>query len=320
MPLVTIADGVIYSHKLEFNAASHCNYSCAECSHLSPYMRRKLPDLGQFRDDVRALASVYRADRLHLVGGEPLLNPELATLIAYARESGLARRVLVATNGALLHKISDELFQNIDELSVSWYPDPRCDTKKIEAAKQKCRRWGTRIHVDKIDSFRMMQPKEAIKNSEIVGQIFNSCQMAHSWGCQTFSEGYFYLCSRPIFTPSFLSANKNSTSESSHVDGCSIHAPDLAERLRRYLSRCEPLQACRHCLGTSGKIIPWRQLTAAERKSAAVTRMPLSECLDSSRLHKQLRLRGWQEWLYGLFPSRITARILARAGRRMIGE
>lgn len=320
MPLTTINSGVIRAHKLEFNAASHCNYSCAECSHLSPYMRKKVPDLAQFREDARTLASVYRADRLHIVGGEPLLNPQLTDLIAYARESGIARRVLVATNGALLHKMSDELFRSIDELSVSWYPDPRCDDAKIEAARRSCRRWNTKLHVEKINTFRKMQPVGIIEDDEIVGKIFAGCQMAHTWGCQTFNDGYFYLCSRPVFTPLFLSARDGSTTENEQTDGCAIHAPRLPERLRDYLSRRDPLQACRYCLGTSGKIVPWRQLTAAERKSGAVSNEPLAESLDTSRLHSQLRLRRWQETLHRIFPATITARVLARISRQMIGE
>lgn len=320
MPLTTIRNGIIHAHKLEFNAVPHCNYGCAECSHLSPYMRKGLPDLAQFRKDARTLASVYQAKRLHIVGGEPLLNPQLVDLIAYARESGLARRILVATNGSLLHKISDDLYRQIDELSVSWYPDPRCDEKKIEAARHDCRRRGIKLHVEKIDSFRMMQPPGRIEDTGTVEKIFAACQIAHCWGCQTFDNGYFYLCSRPVFTKSFLASKGVSAVDNERIDGCDLHAPDLKERLQKYLSRAEPLQSCRYCLGTSGKVVPWRQMSSAERKNAYVTAEPLVDCLDQPRLQRQLALRRWQHGLYRLLPAATTARMVARIGRQMIGE
>ena len=40
MPFVVERGGFLCSNKLEYNLVDHCNLSCRECSHLSPYVRK----------------------------------------------------------------------------------------------------------------------------------------------------------------------------------------------------------------------------------------------------------------------------------------
>ena len=39
MPFVTVVAGRLHAQKLEYNLVDHCNLSCRECSHLSPFLR-----------------------------------------------------------------------------------------------------------------------------------------------------------------------------------------------------------------------------------------------------------------------------------------
>ena len=107
----------------------------------------------------------------------------------------------VCSNGALLHRVDDAIFRAIDKLSISWYPDDRCGPDKIDLARRKCLEHGVQLKVERIERFRTMQQDTAIGDANLVKRIFQSCQIAHSWGCQTFLDGRFYLCSRPLFLP-----------------------------------------------------------------------------------------------------------------------
>ena len=42
------------------------------------------------------------------------------------------------------------------------------------------------------------------EDRRLVQDVYDTCHIAHRWHCQTFYEGRFYLCSRPIFTNSYL--------------------------------------------------------------------------------------------------------------------
>jgi hypothetical protein len=306
MPFVMVRDGKIRADKLEYNVVEHCNYSCDECSHFSPYLPRRLPDFDVFRHDLAALARVYRVRMFRFVGGEPLLRKDLGDFIAAVRESRIAGAIEICTNGSLLSAIDDALYRGIDRLCVSWYPDERCDQAKIDLAKRKCGELGVALKIEPITRFRTMQIDRAIADDALLQQIYGSCQIAHSWGCQTFHDGCFYLCSRPLFTAAYLGKLEMPAPDFSAVDSCPLHEADLLPRLIAYLSRAAPLESCRYCLGTVGKYVPWRQMSPLERKrpprldrdaALSISRVRLRCLLFCARLERAIMRVVPSEWL-----------------------
>jgi organic radical activating enzyme len=310
MPSVFVANGKIVSLKIEYNLTEHCNYSCAECSHFSPYLAKKESALSTFVRDLEALAKVLRVYRFRFVGGEPLLHKGLLEHIRAVRASGIAGEVQVCTNGALLDRAPEEVFAAVDSLSISWYPDSRCDQAKVDRTIAICKRVGTKIGVHKINVFRQMQVQQPIDDRRLAQDVYDTCHIAHRWYCQTFYEGRFYLCSRPIFTNSYLGKLGTSAPDFRELDGIPIHEADLQPRLLELLQRREPLAACSYCLGTVGKRQAWRQLPASDRKAPRPPARPGAELVDRRQL---LFSKVWQH----LSPRRLLLRaprsILARA-------
>ena len=290
MPFVTSAADRVQSIKIEYNLVDGCNYSCRECSHFSPFMAHKSADLGAFDADLRALEAAYHVRRFRFVGGEPLLHKQLLDFVRAVRSSGIADTIEIVTNGSLLDHADDAVFREVDSLSISWYRDRRFDQAKLDRATDRCRRFGTQLKVRKIDEFRMMQLDEPITDDRLLHQVFDSCQIAHTWYCQTFYEGRFYLCSRPIFTEGYLGQKRTGAGSFRDADGIGLHEPELFPRLMRYLTRTEPLASCSFCLGTVGKKVQWGQMPPDERKSTA----PLARRAEASISGGVLRyLLGW---------------------------
>ena len=310
MPFVKRSDDKLRSIKLEYNTVEHCNYACRECSHMSPHMPVRYSGLDVFRADLEALGAVYHVDRFRFVGGEPLLHPELVEFIRSARASGIADTIEIVTNGSRLDKVPDAVFRDIDYLSISWYDDARCDQARIDRAEDRCREHGTTLKVKRAGEFRMMQLTEPISDPDLVVDVYQTCQIAHSWYCQTFLDGRFYLCSRPLFTAAYLKQRNQPAPDLKHLDGVALHEPDLRHRLQAYLSREEPLESCRHCLGTVGKRIEWGQMPLAERRSTA----PLDRRADDAVSTPILTyLRRWarvERALLRLIPSLRLARTM----------
>ena len=306
MPFVSEANGKIQSIKLEFNLAEHCNYSCAECSHLSPYMRPRLAALESFERDLRALAAVYHVRRFRFVGGEPLLHKEILRFVAAVRSSGIADEIQICTNGSLLARADDAVLDAIDRLSVSWYPDPRLDEAGVEAIRRRASARGLKLKVERIDSFRAMNLDEDLP-SETQNDVFKSCLIAHSWYCQTFYEGRFYLCSRPLFTAPWVRARGGAPPDYRALDGLDLHAPALLPRLRAYLARTEPLEACKRCAGTVGERRPWAAVDLAERKAPAA---PAGTRLSQRRLRYLLVWSAAERQILKVKPSLRVARAL----------
>ena len=310
MPFVEQRGELLHSIKIEFNVSMHCNYACRDCSHHAPLLRSEHAALDHFEADLAALEKVYRVQRLRLVGGEPLLHKGLLGFVERVKASPIARQVHLVTNGALLDRAPDELFRQIDVISISWYPDGRCDAAAISRARARCERFDTRLHVDQVQGFRAMDSDLPLA-PEQAGEIFRTCQIAHSWYCQTFYAGRFYLCSRPLVTAPARARKGLDTPDLAALDGIELHAPHLRERLAAYLARPEPLGSCSYCLGTVGRYRPWRLLDRDERQHPVAELQPMEALVDADRLRWLGRWQGIERRLLRRHPSIRFARALS---------
>lgn len=68
---------VLTSGIIKYAVAYHCNLRCSGCVHLSPYSRKHFPSLESFTADLNQLSRGFHAPFIDLLGGEPLLNPEI---------------------------------------------------------------------------------------------------------------------------------------------------------------------------------------------------------------------------------------------------
>ncbi len=109
-----------------------CNQSCIFCPlHSAPESAREAyaPRFGEtgqrmewevFERIIEGLKGLGDVERVHFTGGEPLLHPRIADMVASFKKSFPASMVGVVTNGALLEKKLDELAEaGADRLSVS---------------------------------------------------------------------------------------------------------------------------------------------------------------------------------------------------------
>ena len=97
---------------LEIHLADHCNMNCAGCTHYSPYLERRLADVGSVRRDFARLRGMFaNVRRVRLMGGEPLLHPEVTAFMQIVREAFPKSHVTLTTNGLLLAKQSADFWE-----------------------------------------------------------------------------------------------------------------------------------------------------------------------------------------------------------------
>jgi radical SAM protein with 4Fe4S-binding SPASM domain len=113
---------------LYIDPSSRCNLECKFCFQSDPSQRERM---GQQVMDMDLFAKVVsdikmfsqKVKKIHLHGfGEPMLNKNLASMIA-ALKDGCAERVAITTNAtALTPKLASELIESgLDEMNVSIY-------------------------------------------------------------------------------------------------------------------------------------------------------------------------------------------------------
>jgi len=253
----------IMQRAAEYNLTEHCNLKCAGCNHFSPHLPQKFADVAQFQRDLTALAEVMHLGELKILGGEPLLHPDLPRFLRCARESGIADEITLVTNGLLLHRTEPATFELIDRLWVSLYPGVELPLPTDEL-KYLSDRYNFTLDLKKTDSFKCTTVNERHRDGAVVRQIFERCELAHARSCHTIDQGYYFKCSPAPFLTARLALAGRSV-ENRDLDAVRIFDnPNLRAELESYLRSEEPLEACYYCLGSSGRRFPHRQLKRGE--------------------------------------------------------
>lgn len=100
---------------LEIHAAEHCNLCCAGCTHFSPLAKEEFCDIEQTVSALSRLIDIAgnNCQAIHIMGGEPLLNPDLSELMNRVRESaGIRIPIELVTNGILLDSAPDAFWDS----------------------------------------------------------------------------------------------------------------------------------------------------------------------------------------------------------------
>jgi GTP 3',8-cyclase len=234
----------------EINAVWHCNLSCVACTHASPVSPHWVADPDVVQRDLANLSTAVDVDEIRILGGEPLLHPDLAALLRAVRRSGIGAAIRISTNGTRLGQDDYAWLDLVDEVHVSRYPGTRVSPQAIDDLTQRCRAAGRTLILKDFHSFRHAMPAVPLTPGEIQA-VYDTCQQAHAWSCHTVHEGHVYLC--PIAAdPAFADR-----------EACPIEpVSTLAERLEAYLRQPAPLLACTNCLGTVGQRFTHQQANA----------------------------------------------------------
>ncbi|MFH8812428.1 radical SAM protein [Streptomyces hygroscopicus] len=244
-----LVDGKVVSPEgCELNVAHHCNLGCASCSHLSPVFRRSLIATETAARDLSLLARSFRARFVKVLGGEPLLHPELVPLLGLVRDSGIAPHTTVCTNGLLLPRMRDNFWAAVDEVEISVYPDRELPEEKMAGVRAYADKHGVRLTLAYYSHFRYSYAERGTEDDGLVRHIYDTCQIAHVWRCHTLYEGHFFKCPQSVFLPQVLEGAGDPMADGLRLSD----APDFPERLLAYLRSPKPLRACRNCLGSAG--------------------------------------------------------------------
>jgi len=107
---------------IEIHIADHCNLNCKNCSMFCGLVpHRTFPSFQQTASDIRKLKQFFDHVKVfRLIGGEPLLNPDLERYIWEARAAFPHTDIRMITNGILVRNMSPGLLQAIRECDVSF--------------------------------------------------------------------------------------------------------------------------------------------------------------------------------------------------------
>ena len=134
---------------LEINLVDNCNLNCKGCAHFSNVCSKKYVDLEQFETDLRKVTDKFNLYNFRLLGGEPLLHPNLKNILEISRKYLPNSRLIIVTNGLLLDKLSEDILKSLHDnnviVTISLY---KSTYVKLESILEKLNKFGIKYLIN----------------------------------------------------------------------------------------------------------------------------------------------------------------------------
>ncbi len=243
----------------QIHLVEHCNLNCRGCYHFSSIAEEECLDIEEYKKDILRLSDLFEGnmERILLLGGEPLLHPEIDKFILETRNAFPNGSIQILTNGILLNKMTDDFFEACKdtntELWVTKYPI-KIDYNEIENyTKNK----GVELHYFNKEPVRTLghQPL-SLNGEEDAIDNFETCYRAND--CILLDHGKMYTCLVPAEVKHFnkFFCQNLKVEEQDYVN---IYEVETGQALLDRL--CRPIPFCRYCnrsdISVFGRI-PWQ--------------------------------------------------------------
>ncbi len=251
--------------------SDNCNLNCNSCMNFSSIAKNNFLNAEAYEKDICRFAEIAaeKTARIDLMGGEPLLNPDICTIMKISRKYFPKINIAIETNGMLLNIQKNEFWKTLKDtgiiLRVSMYPK----INDINELKQLAKNKGAvfRINADYEDWIR---PNENIIAIEINGGAFEWKKFPFDFTgkqnkqfnylnceqhcCCALSNGKFYPCTK---IPNIHHFNKyfNGDLEITENDYVDIFSVKKADEILSFLDK--PVDFCRYCDVKNTKNIKW---------------------------------------------------------------
>lgn len=236
-----LAKGIKY---LDLVVTSHCNLNCRYCSTLSPLSEPYFIELENFKKNIKRLAEIIPSDKIeniHIVGGEPLLHPDISSFFKYVRSSFPLNQIFLFTNGLLLNKMNEvfkkELKENKINIRISHYPN----TINLDKTLKDYTDYGIDIEIYEKEFFYRYQFD--LTGQQNTQRNLESCKY---YGCIGLIENKLYLCSRDFFIRKNLKPFLKTTLSVEDGGEDIFKNKDYFEILSNLVKKF-PLDSCRFC-------------------------------------------------------------------------
>lgn len=187
-------------HFMEVLITKHCNLNCKRCAHFSNInTKNTFLDLNEYESYLIQLRNKFDTISLfQLIGGEPLLNPQLDDYVSLAGKYLPDSRIEIMTNGTLLLKMPRKLIDAIVQYKVyvriTQYPPIRRNLLQILDFLEK---EGIRYvitppmtHFDKVLTLKEKNGEQAFEKYRIIECICHGIEGGRIYLCPTISRLY----------------------------------------------------------------------------------------------------------------------------------
>ena len=229
----------------EVHIIDSCNLNCSGCDHFAPLAEpNSVYPLDEYEKDLKRIYELFGKDakQLHIMGGEPLINPNICDYLDISRKCLPNTNLELITNGILLDKMPQEFFEsckkNNIKICVSIYPIKFDYDKVSKYVESK----GVDIEIFNIRSANNVWKNMGLSTEDRLDyrKTFLECKYANN--CSNLRHGKIYFCPHAAYISLFNKYFNESYSEEN--TGISIHEHTKDEILDFLRT---PNEFCRYC-------------------------------------------------------------------------
>ncbi len=162
---------------LEINITEDCNLNCKGCDHAMGILPKRHISVNEILDGIRTLSLVMNVRVLRIIGGEPLLHPNLTELLKNIKQIPFADYVELWTNGTLLERLSQESWDCLDGIVISRYPEQKYMWTNSDLRKYS-NKFNTWIHIRKCANFQWSHKYKKTESFSLVKMLYATCREA----------------------------------------------------------------------------------------------------------------------------------------------
>lgn len=233
----------------ETSVCEHCNLNCKTCTHFCPLVTKPtFTDLKTFMQDLQVLSKKLAIRKFRLMGGEPLLHPQINDFLRVTRQAFPHTKIQLVTNGILLPKMPKSFWETMRRYKIYLHWSKYPPMKNQEADLLSLIR-SHRVRFDKCPEIIHFIPFTpfGFEGKEDPKKSFSSCLNNH---CVNLWHGKLYTC------PACYVTHANAYFHESHEvpEGWDIRQYSGKE-LQSFVNR--PIPFCRYCKTQPLETIPW---------------------------------------------------------------
>lgn len=232
---------------LHIHLTDHCNLNCRGCDNFSPLSPEIFADIAVFERNMDRISELSkgRVQEIQLLGGEPLLHPQVIDFMIIARKYFPSVAIKMVSNGVLLLKQAEAFWnackQYDIELIVTKYPI-KINYEEIEqlAEKQgvKFSFYGTTADIGK----NMQCLPLDLSGKQNARDSFLRCSRANR--CVSLDNGRIYTCSLIPYVK-YFNAHFGENLPVTKSDYMDIYKAKNMDEILNFL--CRPMPFCRFC-------------------------------------------------------------------------
>lgn len=232
--------------KFEIHITEHCNLNCKYCNHFSPLAKETYLSLDEYEKDIKRLSELFHGEmhQIKLLGGEPLLHPQIKDFIILTRRYFPKGNIKILTNGILLPQMNDDFWKACQQTGTIVYYTKypiKLDVEKINCQAEK---YNVSLEVFNMedDIKTLIYEPIDLQGKQNAKKNFYDCYRSNY--CITLKHGVLYTCHRAAHMH-LLNEYFGTDITMSKENGINIYEANSGQEILEYLIK--PIPMCAYC-------------------------------------------------------------------------